>query len=262
MSCEMDRYLSVRKPTTVHSALAASPYPLRTKLDEDKQRWSKYLLFLVHFSILHAGRLSAPLVAGERKPSSSKITKHLLSTLSDSSNPITHSNIYERSDTIVSATTGHQRGEGRTPHGVSAKVYFGDRSSKLSLQRREKSLQGVLNNVRVYIDGYLSGTTDIEMKRIIAGAGGTTLLAPNGATHIVTSRQLSGSKTNRILTTKSRELAHIVKPEWVTDSIVAGRRLQESHYALIKSCSTRNWWICSNLAGPANCITVHSRHVA
>ncbi|KAH0839912.1 hypothetical protein J3R83DRAFT_864 [Lanmaoa asiatica] len=157
----MDRYLSVRKPTTLDKSTA--PYPLRTKLDEDRQRWSK---------------LSAPLSADGKKPSSSMITKHLLNTLSDNSNPITHSNIYERSDTVVSATTGHQRGEGRTPHGVSAKAYFGDRSRKLSLQRREESPKGVLSNVRVYIDGYLSGTTDIEIRRIIAQAGGTTLYVP------------------------------------------------------------------------------------
>lgn len=78
-------------------------------------------------------------------------------------------------DTVVSATTGHQRGEGRTPHGVTSKTYSGDRSRKLSLQRRDEISNGILGNVRVYIDGYLDGTTDIEMKRIIAQAGGTTV---------------------------------------------------------------------------------------
>lgn len=83
-----------------------------------------------------------------------------------------------RLETIVSATTGHQRGEGRAPHGVSAKAYLEDRSRKLSLQRRDEPPIGVLSNVRVYIDGYLSGTTDIEMRRIIAQAGGATLYVP------------------------------------------------------------------------------------
>lgn len=78
-------------------------------------------------------------------------------------------------DTVVSATTGHQRGEGRTPYGVSAKAYFEHRSKKLTLQRRDESPGGVLSDVRVHIDGYLSGTTDIEMRRIIAQAGGTTV---------------------------------------------------------------------------------------
>lgn len=81
-------------------------------------------------------------------------------------------------DTVVSATTGHQRGAGRTPHGTSAKAYFEDRSRKLSLQRRNETPEGVLSKVRIYIDGYLSGTTDIEMKRIIAQGSGTTLYVP------------------------------------------------------------------------------------
>jgi hypothetical protein len=170
-----------------------------------------------------------------------------------------------RLDTVVSATGGHQRGEGRAPHGVSAKAYYEHRSRKLSLQRRDESPEGILSNVRVYIDGYLSGTTDIEMRRIIAQAGGTTMyvlqqsnlwlgygilpvltgtpcfrLVPSGATHIVTSQQLNGSKTHRTLTVKSRIPVHVVKPEWVTDSVTAGRRLQESRYALIRSSGTRN----------------------
>ncbi|KAI9574689.1 hypothetical protein HD554DRAFT_2201659 [Boletus coccyginus] len=219
----MDRYLCVRKPTAVDKKIALGPP--RTKLDEDRQRWSKYSFLSNSCNF---------------KPSSTTITKHLLNTLSDGSNPITQSNIYERSDTVVSATTGHQRGEGRTPYGVSAKAYFEHRSKKLTLQRRDESPGGVLSNVRVHIDGYLSGTTDIEMRRIIAQAGGTTVLVPSGATHIVTSRQLNGSKTHRILTKRSRNPAHVVRPEWVTDSIAAGRRLQESHYTLIGSSSTRH----------------------
>ncbi|KAF9247337.1 hypothetical protein BU15DRAFT_84852 [Melanogaster broomeanus] len=176
-----------------------------------------------------------------RKPIASPcVEKHLLKTLSDESNPITHSNIYERSDTVVSATTGHQRGERRTPGGDNSKSYFEDRRRKLALQRKEEPTGGVLSNVRVYIDGYLSGTTDIEMKRIIALAGGTTLFSPSGATHILTSQQLSGSKTHKILTTKSRNPVHVVRPEWVTDSITAGKRLHESRYVVIKPSSTRN----------------------
>ncbi|KIM68832.1 hypothetical protein SCLCIDRAFT_897603 [Scleroderma citrinum Foug A] len=160
-------------------------------------------------------------------------------TLSDESNPITHSNIYERSDTVVSAAAGHQRGE-RRGRG-DGKQYFEDRNKKLHLQRnQEQSSSGVLRNIRVYIGGYLSGTTDIEMKRIIALAGGTTLPTSSGATHILTSQQLSGLKTHKVLTSKSRNLVHVVKPEWVTDSISLGKRLPESRYAVIPSSTTRN----------------------
>jgi hypothetical protein len=34
---------------------------------------------------------------------------------------------------------------------------------------------GVLRAVRAYLSGYLSGTTDIEMKRLITEAGGQTV---------------------------------------------------------------------------------------
>ncbi|KAL4076106.1 hypothetical protein J3A83DRAFT_4088376, partial [Scleroderma citrinum] len=171
--------------------------------------------------------------------SNSEITQYLLRTLSDESNPITHSNIYERSDTVVSATTGHQRGERRGRS--DARQYFEDRNKKLDLQRKEdKASAGVLRNVRVYIGGYLSGTTDIEMKRVISLAGGTTLSTPSGATHILTSQQLSGSKTHKVLTTKLGNRVHVVKPEWVTDSISAGKRQQESRYTVIRLSSTRN----------------------
>ncbi|KIJ70093.1 hypothetical protein HYDPIDRAFT_35527 [Hydnomerulius pinastri MD-312] len=242
----MDRYLTVRKPILApraekdkvesSSESRTSPYPPRSKLDDHKQRLA---------------RLSAPLYADGKKPSSSEITKHLLKTLADESNPITHSNIYERSDTVVSAATGHQRGEGRTPGGDSSKTYFEDRNRKLALQREKEPTKGVLSNVRVYINGYLSGTTDIEMKRTIALAGGTTILMPSGATHILTSQQPSGSKTHKFLTTKSRHSVHVVRPEWVTDSIKAGKRLQESQYAVIRPSSTRNLVDMIKAGGPS-----------
>ncbi|KAH7887625.1 hypothetical protein F5I97DRAFT_862317 [Phlebopus sp. FC_14] len=229
----MDKYLTVTKPIhATHSTKIKdsrpvySPYPTRrtaSKVEEDKQRLA---------------RISGPLYSDGNKPSSSTIAKHLLKTLSDESNPITHSNIYERSDVVVSAATGHQRGEGR-PGGGTFKEYFKDRAKKLDLQRKLEPTGGVLCNVRVYIGGYLSGTTDIEMKRVVALAGGTTLLTPRGATHILTSQQLSGSKTHKFLTTKSRHPIHVVRPEWVTDSVKSGKRLQEAQYAVIRPSSTR-----------------------
>lgn len=76
-------------------------------------------------------------------------------------------------DVVVSAATGHQRGDGRGRCHIAE--YFEDRNRKLAIQRKEVSNAGILQNVRVYIGGYLGGTTDIEMKRIIGLAGGTTL---------------------------------------------------------------------------------------
>jgi hypothetical protein len=50
-------------------------------------------------------------------------------------------------------------------------------------------------------------------------------------THIITSRGLSGSKTHKILTRKSCKV-HVVKPEWVFDSVAYGKRRPERPYAI------------------------------
>ena len=112
----------------------------------------------------------------------------------------------------------------------------------------------------MYIDGYLANSTDIEMKRTVTLAGGEALSAhpshlslthcaeagyclyrytASRATHILTSQQLSGSKTHKILTGRCRDIVHVVRPEWVTDSIAAGKRLPERAYAVLPTGSTR-----------------------
>ncbi|KII94844.1 hypothetical protein PLICRDRAFT_149102 [Plicaturopsis crispa FD-325 SS-3] len=164
--------------------------------------------------------------------SSAALTKHLLSTLSDESNPITHSDIYSRTDHVQSVATGHQRGDGSH----ARRIYLEDRSQKLEQQKASPSMQtdGPLRDVKLYINGYLSDTTDIEMKRIVTLAGGQIMHTAARATHIVTSQQLNGSKTHKILNTKSRSRPHVVRPEWVTDSVACGKRKPERQYAVIK----------------------------
>lgn len=82
---------------------------------------------------------------------------------------------YILSDHIVSAATGHQRSDGR---GQVNKGYMASRSAKLRSQLPER-LEGpegeILRGVRIYINGYLEDTTDIEMKRIVTLAGGQIL---------------------------------------------------------------------------------------
>ena len=70
-------------------------------------------------------------------------------------------------DHVTSMATGHQRSDGRGHQGQHMET----RSKKLANQLPEKS-DKILYNVRVYIDGYLDNTTDIEMKRIVTIAGG------------------------------------------------------------------------------------------
>ncbi|KIM39324.1 hypothetical protein M413DRAFT_447262 [Hebeloma cylindrosporum] len=166
--------------------------------------------------------------------SSSSITNGLLTTLSDPHNPITHSNIAERSDYIVPFATGHQVSDGPRKQGS----IMATRRSKLRDQQRESvaSGAGILRNTRIYINGYLESTTDIEKKRIIVEAGGEIVLSPSRCTHIVTSRGLAGSKTQKILTKKSK--VYVVKPEWVLDSVAIGKRRSEQTYAIVKHSNT------------------------
>ena len=117
-----------------------------------------------------------------------------------------------------------------------------------------KTKKLVMEGVRVYINGYLCDTTDIEMKRTVTLAGGQVLFVlisptypsviqphlhlipsqtPSNATHILTSQGLNGSKTHKHLTKNSRNKVHIVKPEWVVDSINVGKRLPERHYTVV-----------------------------
>jgi len=88
---------------------------------------------------------------------------------------------------ITSMCTGHQRSEGRRHH---EKEYLEDRKKKLGdqqfqnvrstergvIERLGGSQAQILDRVRVYIDGYLDNMTDIEMKRIVASAGGRIML--------------------------------------------------------------------------------------
>lgn len=72
--------------------------------------------------------------------------------------------------------TGHQRSDGR----VNQTLYLQSRSKKLEEQLPERRIDGtgVLRGVSVYIDGYISATTDIEMKKLVALAGGEISSVP------------------------------------------------------------------------------------
>jgi len=65
--------------------------------------------------------------------------------------------------------SGHQISEGPRKQGS----IMATRRSKLREQReRVASDVGILRNTRIYINGYLESTADLEMKRIVVEAGG------------------------------------------------------------------------------------------
>ncbi|KDQ64641.1 hypothetical protein JAAARDRAFT_201949 [Jaapia argillacea MUCL 33604] len=231
----MDRWVTVTKPSTSRvqdqeknrTKYRYNPYGVSKSNETQFEDWKEKE---------QTPKIPAPLSEGS-KPSPATLTKHILNTLTDESNPITHSDIAQRTEHICSAATGHQRGEGR----IDRKAYLDDRTKKLATQSTAvPSASTPLVNVRVYINGYLSNTTDIELKRVVALAGGRVLHTASGATHIVTSQQLSGSKTHKLLTSKSRIKAHVVRPEWIQDSIDAGKRLPEKNYEVLQDKTTNN----------------------
>jgi hypothetical protein len=110
--------------------------------------------------------------------------------LKNEGNPITTSDLVERSgtsfsvlpffltcfqDQVFSASTGHQVAEGNQ----SRKVYHHERQAALANQYRPNtsgnSGASIFQGTRIYINGYLEGTTDIEVKRLVAEGGGKVL---------------------------------------------------------------------------------------
>ncbi|TFK55901.1 hypothetical protein OE88DRAFT_1652417 [Heliocybe sulcata] len=237
----MDRFVTIKKPATrrpstgnpekakTRPSFRYQPYGVSKSEERSYEEWK---------ATKRTEKILARLSKDGEKPSSSALTKHLLNTLGDESNPITNSDIRHRTDHITSAATGHQRGEGGGNH----TAYLKNRSKKLEEQNAPISDPACkpMTNVRIYIDGYLANTTDIEMKRIVVEAGGRAMQTASGCTHILTSQQLSGSKTHKHLTTKARNKVHVVKPEWVFDSIKAGKRLPERNYSVVKDHAQRS----------------------
>jgi hypothetical protein len=76
-------------------------------------------------------------------------------------------------DHVSSFSTGHQVSEGRGYRKTHLDMRA--RAQKFAHQTAEGSMDDkskVLRQVRVYVNGFLSNTTDIEMKRVVSGAGG------------------------------------------------------------------------------------------
>lgn len=65
-------------------------------------------------------------------------------------------------------------------------------------------------------------------------------MSASGATHILTSMPFSAGKTQKLLTTKSRSIVNVVKPEWVFDTIKAGKRQPERKYAILNNKGNRD----------------------
>ncbi|KAB5595504.1 hypothetical protein CTheo_965 [Ceratobasidium theobromae] len=171
----------------------------------------------------------------EAKPkvSARKITLALLSTLKDEDNPITHSTSYLRTEHIVSCASGHQVNDSGNRCASYAKARNAILESQ-ALEHVQVASKAVFRGLVIYVNGYCRGTTDTEIKRlVVAGGGKISYHNHGGVTHIVTSMQLSGKKTERMKNVKARRLTHVVTPDWIKDCYDQGKLLQEWKYNVI-----------------------------
>ncbi len=165
--------------------------------------------------------------------------------LARASNPITHSDMYTRTQHYVSASTGHQqsnRGGGTVESGGTSWMKL--RASKLQEQAAAEAASAaaggqkgseLFRNVVVYINGYTgSGVTNRELIRLVHAHGGSVYYNMCAAvTHTVSTMALSGKKTDDHLRRRSASGgSRLVTPQWVLDSIERGRRMPERDYAV------------------------------
>ncbi|KIJ56717.1 hypothetical protein M422DRAFT_197835 [Sphaerobolus stellatus SS14] len=240
----MDKFVTITKPSVLADkqvkgkaggsgkSFKYNPYPIPKSKERQVEAWRDQR---------RTEKILKPLQENKKQQSpagsSKDIKKHLLNTLKDASNPITHSSAYSRAGHVDSCVTGHQRSDGGRPPAPVMK----SRVKKLEEQRKEKGCDpnGVLAGVKIYVGGYLAGTTDIEIKRIVTLAGGKIMHTAGGATHILTSRGLSAGKTHKFLHNSNRNKVHVVNPAWVTDSIEIGKRKNERDYSVIANYTQR-----------------------
>ncbi|KAJ9120597.1 hypothetical protein QFC22_002526 [Naganishia vaughanmartiniae] len=97
-----------------------------------------------------------------------------------------------------------------------------------------------------YLNGYTGPRiSDLELKRLIAVHGGNvSYLANSSCTHVLITKNLSASKTQKFLDSASsirggkRKVVHV---DWVLDSVAQRKRLDETSYNVIvnKVCRSR-----------------------
>ncbi|KZP00016.1 hypothetical protein CALVIDRAFT_552878 [Calocera viscosa TUFC12733] len=251
----MDKYLFRTKPGGARGAfnsnvgekrqaLRFNPFapPIGAKTDKERRREAAQgkaradkLLAPVRTAAVLPSNSSASVSLNAPGPSSAPLQKplrnHILNSLTSEKNPITHSSAYERSEPTSSVATGHQRAEGRR-----SQMYFKSRNTKLRDQAKERGQENdVFRGCVVYVNGYMKGTTDLEVKRIVGlGGGRARYVAGGDTTHIVTSMPLSGSKTEKHLNSNGRKV-HIVTPEWILDSVRLSKRQPEWKYNIVES---------------------------
>lgn len=96
----------------------------------------------------------------------------------------------------------------------------------------ESEKKRLFRDVTVWIDGATKPSRE-ELRAIIGNHGGRyeTYLTPGMVTHIV-AQQLAHATRLRLQKMVSSKRAHVVKPDWILDSVNSGKLLPVADYAL------------------------------
>ncbi|XP_043252176.1 DNA repair protein REV1 isoform X2 [Colletes gigas] len=119
--------------------------------------------------------------------------------------------------------------------------YMAAKQAKLEEQFRNvankefKHASNLFNGIAIFVNGYTDPTAD-ELRRLMMEYGGIYhhYMRPGATTHIIASN-LPYSKI--VMYRKSQHPIPICKPQWITDSIMAGRILNIQNYLLYSNCT-------------------------
>ncbi|CAE7475191.1 Rev1 [Symbiodinium sp. CCMP2592] len=124
---------------------------------------------------------------------------------------------------------------------------FGTLSSRIARENPEAehaSCSQIFKHCCIYFDGRVDiggGISAYALSKVarLHGATVTPRLAKRSVTHVVCT-QLSGAKEMKALRDASSAHAvaqYVVQPSWITESVAAGRRLQERQFSLMMKIS-------------------------
>ncbi|KDN52533.1 hypothetical protein K437DRAFT_220517 [Tilletiaria anomala UBC 951] len=156
--------------------------------------------------------------------------------LCKASNPITHSDMYTRTQHYVSTSTGHQQSNRAGGSNEGSTHWMKMRARKLQDQAAAKQTN-LFDGVVVYINGYTGSLiTNQELIRLLQLHGAIVSYTPSSkVTHTISTMCLSGKKTQKELKRKVlKRVAKLVTPAWVLDSIERERRQPERKYAVFE----------------------------
>ena len=118
-------------------------------------------------------------------------------------------------------TSGHQRSERRS----GVKTEFVENRAKKLVEQRAAATSTALADVRVYVNGYLKDTTDIEVKRVVHEAGGQILWGNLHLAHVWVVDAETSLKANCVKGNAYRHVSR--KSKRLKDTQIFNKQIEE-----------------------------------